>query len=166
MKKYEIIIVGAGPSGLAAAYELYRNGITNILVIDKNSKPGGLARTEIFENNRFDIGPHRFFTKNKEINQLWQEILGNDFLPIARLTRIFYKNKLFNYPLKPLNALTNLGVKESIGSVLSYLKSKISNGKKCFPVLDCVDKIERFQKIVSQWLASNWKDGNEINKRR
>lgn len=84
----------------------------------------------LFRSNRFDIGPHRFFTKNKEINQLWQEILGNDFLPVARLTRIFYKNKLFNYPLKPLNALTNLGVKESIGSVLSYLKSKISNGKE------------------------------------
>jgi len=78
------VIIGAGPAGLAAAYELHKMGIKDILIIDKNSKPGGLARTEIFEGNRFDIGPHRFFTKNREVYKLWKDTLDEDFKPVQR----------------------------------------------------------------------------------
>lgn len=125
MKSKEVTIVGAGPAGLGAALELQKNNIKDILIIDMNSKPGGLSRTEVFEDNRFDIGPHRFFTKNKEINKLWHEILGNDFKPVKRFTRIYYNNKYFNYPLKPFNALKNLGLLESSHAIISYILSQI-----------------------------------------
>ena len=131
MKGKEITIVGAGPAGLGVAIELQKNNITDILIIDMHSKPGGLSRTEVFDNNRFDIGPHRFFTKNKEINELWHEILGNDFKPVKRFTRIYYNNKYFNYPLKPFNALKNLGFFESYHAIISYIFSqvKVSNNE-------------------------------------
>jgi len=125
MKSKEVTIVGAGPAGLGAALELQKNNIKDILIIDMNSRPGGLSRTEVFEDNRFDIGPHRFFTKNKEINKLWHEILGNDFKPVKRFTRIYYNNRYFNYPLKPFNALKNLGLLESSHAIISYILSQI-----------------------------------------
>ena len=102
-----------------------KNGIKDIIIIDKNSKVGGLARTEKFGCSRFDIGPHRFFTKNKEINQLWHDTLGDDFIPVNRLTRILYKKKLFNYPVSAFDALSKLGVLDSTEAILSYLNARI-----------------------------------------
>lgn len=130
MKNKEVTILGAGPAGLGAVLELQKNNVKDVLVIDANSKAGGLARTEIFENNRFDIGPHRFFTKNNEVNELWHDILGDDFRPVQRLTRIYYKNKFFNYPLKPLNVLASLGLYESTQALISYLYSLIKFPRK------------------------------------
>lgn len=123
----EIAILGAGPAGLSAALELSRHGRDDLLLLDKNSIPGGLSRTEIFEGNRFDVGPHRFFTANREINTLWHDLLGDDFLPVQRLTRIFYKKKLFRYPLEAVDALRNLGVRESVTSMLSYAASRLQS---------------------------------------
>lgn len=74
-----ICILGSGPAGLGAAYELKKLGENNVVIIDRNHLPGGLARTEVLDGNRFDIGPHRFFTSNKEVNHLWHKTLGNDF---------------------------------------------------------------------------------------
>ena len=102
-----------------------KNGIKDIIIIDKNSRVGGLARTEKFGCSRFDIGPHRFFTKNKEINQLWHDTLGDDFIPVNRLTRILYKKKLFNYPVSAFDALSKLGVLDSTEAILSYLNARI-----------------------------------------
>ena len=107
------------------AIELVKNGIKDIIIIDKNSKVGGLARTEKFEGVRFDVGPHRFFTKNKEINQLWHSTLGDDFIPVSRLTRILYKKQLFNYPVSAFDALSKLGVLESTSAIISYLNAKV-----------------------------------------
>ena len=110
---------------MGAAVELVKNGIKDIIIIDKNSRVGGLARTEKFGCSRFDIGPHRFFTKNKEINQLWHDTLGDDFIPVNRLTRILYKKKLFNYPVSAFDALSKLGVLDSTEAILSYLNARI-----------------------------------------
>jgi len=129
MKSKEVTIIGAGPAGLGAALELQKNNIKDILIIDMHSKSGGLSRTEIFEGNRFDLGPHRFYSKNNEINQLWHEILGNDFKPVKRCTRIYYKNKFFDYPLKPFNTLKNLGLIESSQAMIDYFISQIKNSK-------------------------------------
>ena len=126
MHSKKVLIIGAGPAGLGAAYELIKNGITDLLLIDKNGIVGGLSRTEVRDGARFDIGPHRFFTRNKEINELWHELLGRDFLPVDRLTRIHYKNKYFNYPIKVLDVLTKLGIVESFHAFLSYLLAKFS----------------------------------------
>lgn len=121
---FECCIVGAGPAGLAAAFELVKHGMKDIIIIDKNKRVGGLARTEEMDHFRFDVGPHRFFTKNEEVNKLWHDTLGRDFLPVDRLTRIFYKGKFFNYPVKALDVLKKLGPLESTHAVLSYLSTQ------------------------------------------
>ena len=80
------------------------------LVWDKNDAIGGLCRTIAYKGYRFDIGPHRFYTKNDEVDKLWHDILAPDVVRVDRLTRIYYKNKFFEYPIKPLNALRGAGV--------------------------------------------------------
>jgi protoporphyrinogen oxidase len=129
MRHEPAVIVGAGPAGLTAAYELIRCGITPI-VIEKGDKVGGLARTETYKGYRFDIGGHRFYTKIKEVQELWEDMLKEDFIKVPRLSRIYYRGRFFNYPLSFLNALTNLGFFESVMIVLSYLKIKIFPLKK------------------------------------
>ena len=119
-KTYECCILGAGPAGVGTAHELVKNNVNNILIIDKNENIGGLARTEIFDGVRFDVGPHRFFSKNKDINQLWHDTLGDDFMVVDRLTRIYYKKKYFNYPIKAFDALSKLGFFESFHAMFSY----------------------------------------------
>ena len=121
----ECCILGAGPAGLATAIELCRNGVRDIVIIDRNSIAGGLSRTEVRDKYRFDVGPHRFFTKNEEINKLWHDTLGNDFAPVNRLTRIYYKNKYFNYPIKAGDVLTKLPPHELAHSIFSYGMAKL-----------------------------------------
>lgn len=116
-----VIIVGAGPASLTAAYELAKRGVQPVLY-EKLERVGGIARTEQYNGYRFDMGGHRFFTKSDEVNLFWHDVLGDDFLRRPRLSRIYYNKKFFNYPLKPLNALRNLGLTESILVGLSYLR--------------------------------------------
>ena len=120
-----VVIIGAGPAGLAAAYELISHGIRPI-VLEKADMVGGIARTETYKGYLFDIGGHRFFTKNKKVNQLWAEILGQDFLKVSRKSRIHYRGRFFNYPLSIKNTLTNLSVTESLLILLSYLKAQVA----------------------------------------
>ena len=124
MKHYPVAIVGAGPAGLTAAYELVKEGIIPV-VLEKGDKVGGIARTETYKGYRFDIGGHRFYTKVEAVQQLWQEVLGNEFIKVPRLSRIFYRGKFFNYPIGAFNTLFNLGLIESMLIVLSYLKVRI-----------------------------------------
>ena len=120
-----ILIIGAGPAGLTAAYELTRRGRT-ATVLESDSIVGGISRTEQRDGWRFDIGGHRFFTKVKAVEQVWNEILSDDdFLVRPRLSRIFYRGKLFDYPLKPMNALRGLGVREAVLCVLSYAWARV-----------------------------------------
>jgi protoporphyrinogen oxidase len=128
-KRYKHCILGAGPAGLSVAYELMKNNEKDIIVIDKNNCVGGLSRTVEYEGNKFDIGPHRFFTKNIEVNDLWREVLGSDFQPVSRLTRIFYKNTFFHYPIKLFNVLSKLSILESIQIGFSFFYSKFSKKK-------------------------------------
>jgi protoporphyrinogen oxidase len=120
MSKREFVIIGAGPAGLTAAYELTKRGIA-ATVLEKNDKVGGLARTENHHGYHFDLGGHRFFTKVAEVKALWHELLRDDFLRRPRLSRIFYQSKFFDYPLKPYSALKGLGITRSIFIVLSYI---------------------------------------------
>jgi len=126
MKEYQCIILGSGPAGIGAATELAQHGVNNILIIDRNKYICGLSRTEVFDGTRFDIGPHRFFTKNKEINELWHKTLGEEFIPVKRLTRIYYKNKYFNYPIKPFDVAFKLGAIELFQAFCSYVYARIN----------------------------------------
>ncbi|MCB9009058.1 MAG: NAD(P)/FAD-dependent oxidoreductase [Ardenticatenaceae bacterium] len=116
-----IIVIGGGPAGLTAAYELTKQQQTP-LVLEKYDKVGGIARTENYRGYHFDMGGHRFFTKSAQVQQFWQEVLGDDFLRRPRLSRIFYKNKYFHYPLKPFNALWGLGPFEGVRIITSYVR--------------------------------------------
>jgi protoporphyrinogen oxidase len=120
-KSYECCILGAGPAGLGTALELVNNGITDLVIIDRNSIVGGLSRTETFDGSKFDVGPHRYFTKNSEINKLWHDTLGDDFITVDRTTRILYNKKLFNYPISAFDTLFKLGISESSLALFSYL---------------------------------------------
>jgi protoporphyrinogen oxidase len=120
---HAFIIIGAGPAGLAAAYELAKEG-RQLLILEKADKVGGISRTEVHKGYRFDIGGHRFLTTHKEVQQLWEEMLGADFRKVPRLSRLFYKNRFFKYPLDFFDTLANLGLWESILIVASYLKAK------------------------------------------
>lgn len=117
----QVVVIGGGPAGLTAAYELTKRQLPTI-VLEKAALVGGLARTEQYKGFYFDMGGHRFFTKVKEVNQIWHEILAQEFLRRPRLSRIYYNKKFFYYPLKPLNALLGLGFVESILIMLSYLR--------------------------------------------
>jgi protoporphyrinogen oxidase len=106
------IVIGAGPAGLTAAYELAKLGLTST-ILEADPQVGGLSRTVNYQGYRFDIGGHRFFTKVPLINELWHEILGEDFMLRPRLSRIHYRGRFFDYPLRATNALAGLGPVEA-----------------------------------------------------
>jgi protoporphyrinogen oxidase len=124
LENHPVVVIGGGPAGLTAAYELVKHKM-HPLVLEAADKVGGIARTEIYKGYRFDIGGHRFFTKVKEVEQLWHEILGEEFIKVPRMSRIYYRDKFFDYPLSIFNTLSNLGVITSFLMVLSYLKEKV-----------------------------------------
>jgi protoporphyrinogen oxidase len=116
-----VVVIGAGPAGLTAAYQLVKRDVP-VTVLEGDAMVGGISRTAEREGWRFDIGGHRFFTKVPEVEALWHEILpDSDFLLRPRMSRIFYKGQLYDYPLKASNALRNLGPVEALLCVLSYL---------------------------------------------
>ncbi|HET7338522.1 MAG TPA: NAD(P)/FAD-dependent oxidoreductase [Candidatus Dormibacteraeota bacterium] len=124
-ERKHVVIMGAGPAGLTAAYELMKRDVP-VTVIEKDSKQvGGLARTVEHNGYRFDIGGHRFFSKNQEVEDLWTEILGDDMLTRGRLSRIYYRGRFFAYPIKAANALWNLGPLEAARCMVSYAWARI-----------------------------------------
>ena len=123
---YDLVIIGAGPAGLTAAYELAKTE-KKVIVIEKKSQVGGLAETKVFGKYRYDIGPHRFYTKNEEVYKLFLEMLGSDAVEVDRKTRILFNNSYFDYPLTPLNALFGLGLGESVVIGFSYLFARVKS---------------------------------------
>ena len=122
---HRTVVIGAGPAGLTAAWELARQGLAAV-VFEKDATVGGLSRTVSYNGYRFDIGGHRFFSQMPEIEGLWREMLGADFLERPRLSRIYYADKFFDYPLKPLKALIGLGPLEAVRIGASYLASRVT----------------------------------------
>lgn len=116
-------IIGAGPAGMTAAYLLARKGVS-VELFEASDCVGGMARSFPLWGQTVDVGPHRFFSKDDRVNSLWREVVGNDFRMVQRLTRIFYKNQFYSYPLKPFDSLTKLGIRESASCLTSYLKQK------------------------------------------
>ncbi|HEV8186043.1 MAG TPA: FAD-dependent oxidoreductase, partial [Chthoniobacterales bacterium] len=123
--KTNVAIIGAGPAGLTAAYLLSKNNVEVTVLEADPVYVGGISRTATYKGFHFDIGGHRFFSKSKEVNDFWQEILPNDMLDRPRSSRIFYGGKFFAYPLKAFEALTKLGVIKSTLCVLSWMKARL-----------------------------------------
>ncbi|MCB0316145.1 MAG: NAD(P)-binding protein, partial [Calditrichaeota bacterium] len=117
------VIIGAGPAGLTAGYELFKLGHPSV-ILEADEMVGGISRTVNYQGYRFDIGGHRFFSKVPYVNDLWHEILQDDFILRPRLSRIHYKGHFFDYPLKAMNALAGLGPYEAMMVMLSYLRAK------------------------------------------
>lgn len=141
--KKKVAVVGAGPAGLACAYELIGKNDANLSVVlfDKNTQVGGLARTYKFKNFYFDVGPHRFYTKNKEVLTLWKKILKKEFIKIHRLTRILYNNKFFMYPIQPIDIISKLGIKDLAHSFISFIYARtFLVGKKVVSFEDWIVK--------------------------
>lgn len=123
-EQYPVVIIGAGPAGLTAAYELSKSDVRSV-VLEKDGVVGGLSRTADYKGYLFDIGGHRFFTKVSAVERMWHEVLGADFITRPRMSRIYYKSKFFQYPLEPVNALMGLGVFESFLCGLSYVRARL-----------------------------------------
>jgi protoporphyrinogen oxidase len=137
-----VVCLGAGPAGLTAGYLLAKKAVP-VTVVEKDPVyVGGIARTATYRGFRFDIGGHRFFSKSKEVEDLWTEILGDDLLTRSRKSRIYYNNQLFDYPLRARDALMKLGPVEAVACVASYLKAS------CFPI--------RAPKNFEEWVSNQF----------
>jgi protoporphyrinogen oxidase len=123
--KTTVAIIGAGPAGLTAGYLLAKNDVSATILEADPTYVGGISRTARYKGFHFDIGGHRFFSKSKAVEDLWDEILPNDMLERPRSSRIFYQGKFFAYPLRPFEALLNLGPFSSALCVLSWLKARL-----------------------------------------
>jgi protoporphyrinogen oxidase len=117
-----VVVIGAGPAGLTAAYELANRTKARITVLEADQVVGGISRTVQYNGYRFDLGGHRFFTKIPPVQRMWREVLGDEFIRVPRLSRIFYNGKFFDYPLRPMNALSGVGLWNSFLIVASYFK--------------------------------------------
>lgn len=124
----KVAVIGAGPAGITAAYELAKRNV-QVDVYEAGPHVGGLARTIPLWNQKVDLGPHRFFSQDRRVNQLWLEVVGKDYEMVERLTRIYYKKRFFFYPLKAFNALRNLGAVEALRCVSSYFLEKFRSGR-------------------------------------
>jgi protoporphyrinogen oxidase len=122
---FKAVIIGAGPAGLTAAYELSKQRAP-VVVLESDAKyVGGISRTVNYKDFRFDIGGHRFFSKAREVEDFWTEVAGADMLDRPRSSRIYYRGKFYTYPLKPFEALSKLGVIESTLCMLSFLEARL-----------------------------------------
>jgi protoporphyrinogen oxidase len=124
----KVAVIGAGPAGLTAAYLLSKKGF-DVDVFEADQQVGGMCKTIELWDCKVDIGPHRFFSNDKRVNELWLEVIGQDYEMVNRLTRIFYNGKYFDYPLKPVNAFVNLGIAETFQCLYSYGKQRLKKPK-------------------------------------
>ncbi len=138
----DVFVIGAGPAGLTASYLLTRKGIETTVIEADPTYVGGISRTANYKGFLFDIGGHRFFSRSREVVDLWNEILPQDFIERPRLSRIYYDGKYYSYPLKAFEALGNLGYIESAMCVMSFMY------RQMFPL----EKAETFH----DWVANQF----------
>jgi protoporphyrinogen oxidase len=120
------VILGGGLAGLSTGFVLSKSGLP-VMVFESDSSVGGLSKTIIRDDYRFDLGGHRFITHNEKIDQFVKGVLGGDFLSVRRRSKIYMRNKFFDYPLKPSNALLGLGIFTTFKAISDYGLEKIKN---------------------------------------
>jgi protoporphyrinogen oxidase len=122
-----VAVLGAGPAGLTAAYRLVQRGLP-VVVFEVGEEVGGLARTVVRDGYRFDLGGHRFFTKSEEVEALWKELLGPELLVRPRLSRIYWRGRFIEYPLRPADVFAKVGPLEVTRSLGSYARARLRRG--------------------------------------
>ena len=145
MSSFKPVVIGGGPAGISAAMALAEQNISS-LIMEKDRQVGGLCKTVEYQGYRCDIGGHRFFSKNREIQEIWSRTLGQEFLTRTRLSRIYYRGKFFYYPLRIGNALLGLGPMESMKIISSYFISRVFPSKPEISFEDWVSN--RFGKVL------------------
>jgi protoporphyrinogen oxidase len=140
-KAMEVVIIGGGPSGLTAGFEL-ADAEVPVKVLEKYSIVGGIARTESYKGFLFDMGGHRFFSKSETVNEFWDKMLADRFLIRPRQSRIYYQRRFFDYPMRAANAFRNLGLIESCLIMASCLRWK------AFP--------HKQEKTFEQWVTNRF----------
>ena len=123
-----ILILGGGPAGLTAGYLLAKQG-RSVIVFEAEDQVGGIAKTEVREGPggeyRFDLGGHRFFTKVQEVDDLWHEIMREEFLLRPRMSRIYWRKRFLHYPLQGPDVIRKLGPVELTRCMASYARAKL-----------------------------------------
>ena len=119
-----VAVIGAGPAGLTAAHQLASAGV-EVTVFEAGDAVGGMARSFDLWGQRVDLGPHRFFSRDPRVNRLWLQLMGRDYRMVERQTRIFYRGRLYDYPLRAGNALANMGVGQAAACVASYAATRL-----------------------------------------
>lgn len=142
MSEKTVGIIGAGPAGLSAAYKLREKHIPCEVFEQDKAYVGGISRTVVYKGYRFDIGGHRFFSKSDVVEKFWAEVLEDRLIERMRLSRIYYNDKFFNYPLSPYEAFRKLGPIYSFQCFFSYLKVKL------FPIREI--------KSFEDWVINNF----------
>ncbi len=123
-----IAVIGAGPAGMTAAYEISKqlgNKVSTLDLFEKSDRVGGLSKSIELWNQRVDLGPHRFFSHDTRINALWLEVVRDRYDIVNRQTRIYYKRRFFDYPIRAFNALNGLGILEAVRCLWSYLLERM-----------------------------------------
>lgn len=120
----DVAVIGAGPAGITAAYQLAKAGVS-VALLEAAPAVGGMSRTIDLWGQKVDLGPHRFFSSDARVNELWLEVVGRDYAMVERLTRIYYGGKFFDYPLKAGNAFTTLGPVEMLRCFTSYARTRM-----------------------------------------
>jgi protoporphyrinogen oxidase len=124
MREKPTVILGAGPAGLTAGYLLAKEGLP-VIVLEAENQVGGIAKTAVRDGYRFDLGGHRFFTKVKEVDDLWHEIMREEFLKRPRMSRIYWNKKFLDYPLRGPDVIKKLGPVDLTKALLSYLWARL-----------------------------------------
>jgi protoporphyrinogen oxidase len=122
------LVLGAGPAGLTAGYLLGKAG-RKAIVLEAEDQVGGIAKTVERDGYRFDLGGHRFFTKSIEVDTLWHEVLGDEFLLRPRMSRIYWNNRYLDYPLRGPDVIRKLGPFELARCMASYLRAAARRNK-------------------------------------
>lgn len=141
MESAPVAVLGAGPAGLTAAYRLAQRNVP-VVVFEAGEEVGGLARTVVRDGYRFDLGGHRFFTKSEEVEELWEELLGPDLLVRPRLSRIYWRGRFIEYPLRPADVFAKVGPLEMARSLGSYARARL--------------RPRRAEETYEEWVASRF----------
>src|SRR3712207_4268427 len=117
-----VAVLGGGPAGLTAGLILARRGVP-VIIFEADEQVGGIAKTVVRDGYRFDLGGHRFFTKSDEVERLWHELLGDELLLRPRMSRIRWRGRFLDYPLRATDVVRKLGPVELTRALASYART-------------------------------------------